>query len=527
MKKALPNRLWAGCALAAIVALPWTLPATAQDLAAFEEQTTVKVLDNGWTFIIVERPVAPVFSFATYVNVGSAQELPGITGLAHMFEHMAFKGTPKLGTSDYAAEKVAIEEMEAAYQAYLEARLAIGADPEEVERLWQEFKAREEAANSYSLSEAFGEILNREGATGLNAFTNTDFTGYFYSLPANKFELFAYLESTRFLAPVYREFYKERDVVQEERRLRTESNPIGRLIEQFVATAFVAHPYTNPVVGHMSDLQSFTLTDADEFFRTWYVPANMVTAIVGDVEAAAVVAVIERYFGRVPKGPEPPALRTVEPPQIGEKSVIIEDPSQPVYVEGYHKPGQTHPDQPVWDVIDDVLSNGRTSRLYRSLVRDQKIAAQAGSFSSFPGRKYPTLWIAFAIPSPGSTNEQVRDAIRDEIERLKSEDLSADDLARAKTRAKAGLLRSLRSNFGLANNLAQWHTLFGDWRELFRYIERIEAVTAADVRRVASSTLVPKNRTVGMIVTESADAGQAETTPDDDAGAAEASAASR
>ena len=506
MTRALSKRLRAGCALAAIASLAMIPAAAAQDLAAFEETTTIEVLDNGWTFIIVERPVAPVFTFATYVDVGSAQELPGITGLAHMFEHMAFKGTPKLGTGDYEAEKGAIAEMEAAYQAYLAARLAVGADPEEVERLWQEFKALEEKANSYAESEAFGEILNREGAAGLNAFTNTDFTGYFYSLPANKFELFAYLESSRFKDPVYREFYKERDVVQEERRLRTESTPIGRLIEQFVAAAFVAHPYKNPVVGHMSDLQSFTLTDAEEFFRTWYVPANMVTAIVGDVDAEAILPVIERYFGRVPKGPEPPALRTVEPPQIGEKTVVIEDPSQPVYVEGYHKPAQTHPDQPVWDVIDDVLSNGRTSRLYRSLVRDKKIAAQAGSFSSFPGSKYPTLWIAFAFPSPDIGNEEVRDAIRAEIERLKSENLTDEELARAKTRAKAGLLRSLRSNFGLANNIAQWHTLFGDWRELFRYIDRIDAVTAADVRRVVNQTLVPSNRTVGMIATETADA---------------------
>ena len=204
------------------------------------------------------------------------------------------------------------------------------------------------------------------------------------------------------------------------------------------------------------------------------------------VDTEAVLPLIERYFSRVPSGPKPPALRTVEPPQIGEKTVVLEDPSQPVYVEGYHKPAQTHPDQPVWDVIDDVLSNGRTSRLYRSLVRDKKIAAQAGSFSSFPGSKYPTLWIAFAIPSPESSNEEVRDAIRAEIERLKSEDLSEEDLARAKTRAKAGLLRSLRNNFGLANNIAQWHTLFGDWRELFRYIDRIEAVTAADVSRIGT-----------------------------------------
>ena len=522
MSQAPAQRLWARCALAAFAVLFLAAAAGGQDLAAFEERTTVEVLDNGWTFIIVERPVAPVFSFATYADVGSAQEVPGITGLAHMFEHMAFKGTPSLGTTDYEAEKAAIAEMESSYQAYLEARLAVGADPEEVERLFEEFKQKEETANSYALGEAFSEVLKREGATGLNAFTSTDFTGYFYSLPANKFELFAYLESSRFTNPVFREFYKERDVVQEERRLRVESQPIGRLIEQFTGAAFIAHPYKNSVGGHMSDLQSFTLSDAEEFFRTFYTPANLVTAIVGDVEADEVLPLIERYFGRVPAGPRPPALRTVEPPQIGEKTVVLEDPAQPIYLEGYHKPALTHRDEPVWDVVDDVLSNGRTSRLYRSLVRDKKIAANVGSFSSFPGGKYPTLWVAFAVPSPGVENAGVRDAIRAEIERLKNEDLTDDELARAKTRAQAGLLRSLRSNFGLASNLARWHTLFGDWRELFRYIERVEAVTAADVRRVVNETLVTPNRTVGMIVTESPDAG-----PESEGGAEDEPAPSR
>jgi predicted Zn-dependent peptidase len=304
--------------LTAAAALSLAPATVAQDLATFEERTTVRALDNGWTFIIVERPVAPVFSFATYANVGSAQEVPGVTGLAHMFEHMAFKGTPTLGTNDYEAEKAAIDEMESAYQVYLETRLAVGADPEEVDRLWKQFKAKEESANAYSLSEAVAEVLNREGVAELNAFTDTDFTGFFYSLPANKFELFAYLESSRFQEPVFREFYKERDVVQEERRLRTESSPIGRLIEQFVAAAFVAHPYKNSVGGHMSDLQSFTLTDAEAFFRTHYVPVNLVTAIVGDVETDEILPVIESYFGRLPEGPRPPLLRTVEPPQIGE-----------------------------------------------------------------------------------------------------------------------------------------------------------------------------------------------------------------
>jgi len=482
------------------LALTGTL-ATAQDLSEFEERTTVHQLDNGWTFVIVERPVAPVFSFATLVNVGAAQEVPGITGLAHMFEHMAFKGTPNFGGRDVEAEADAIEAMEAAYQAYQAARQALTPDPERTDELLAVFRQRQEEAAEFVVANEFDEILGRAGGVGVNAFTNSDFTGYFYSLPANKVELFCYLESERFLHPVFREYYKERDVVQEERRMRTESQPVGRLIEQFQATAFSAHPYKQPVVGYMSDLESITITDAKDFYEKYYAPSNLVTAIVGDVDAEALVPLLESYFGRIPAGVEPEPLRTVEPPQIAEKVVQLEDAAQPLYIEGYHISSATHPDQPVWDAIDDILSTGRTSRLYRSLVRDKRIAANAGSFSQLPGSKYPTLWIAWAFPSPNSSNEEVQAAIREEIERMKTEDVTDEELDRFKTRSKAGLLRSLRSNSGLASNLAEYQTLYGDWRELFRYIDRIDAVTKEDIRRVIGAALVPSNRTVGMIVT--------------------------
>jgi len=478
-----------------------TVRVEAQDLTQFEERTTLHTLDNGWTFIIVERPVAPVFSFATLVNVGGAQEVPGITGLAHMFEHMAFKGTSKFGGSDFEAERPALAAMEEAYQAYQAERLATNSDPEQLEELLATFRERQEDAAQYVVANEFDEILTGEGGVGLNAFTNSDFTGYFYSLPANKLELFCYLESERFLDPVYREYYKERDVVQEERRLRTESQPIGRLLEQFRATAFSAHPYKQPVVGYMSDLQSITMTDAEAFHQKYYVPSNLVTAVVGDVDAESLIPMLETYFGRIARRPAPEPVRTVEPPQIAEKEVRLLDPSQPVYLEGYHISSQTHPDQPVWDAIDDILSGGRTSRLYRSLVRDKKIAANAGSFSQLPGSKYPTLWLAFAFPSPNSSNDEVQAAIHEEIERMKTEDVTDEELDRFKTRAKADLLRSLRSNSGLASSLAEYQTLYGDWRELFRYVERIDAVSKEDIKRVISAALVPANRTVGRIET--------------------------
>ncbi|HEX2165177.1 MAG TPA: pitrilysin family protein, partial [Thermoanaerobaculia bacterium] len=500
---AVPRAL-AVLAAAAVVALAGAPPAAAQSLEEFEAKTTEHVLDNGWTFIIVERPVAPVFSFATYVGVGSVEEVPGITGLAHMFEHMAFKGTSVIGTSDYEAEKAAIEKIETTYRDLAAARAALEPDAERVAELEAAFQAALEAAEQYVVANEFGEIIDREGGVGLNAFTSADVTGYFYSLPANKLELFALLESERFLDPVFRQFYQERDVVQEERRLRTESQPIGRLIEQFLAVAFTAHPYGQPTVGYMSDLQSFTMTDAERFFDTYYVPSNMVTVVVGDVDPKRVIQLAERYFGRIPAGEPPPPVRTVEPASIAEKVVRIPDPAQPFYIEGYLKPPATHPDQAIYDAIDDILSNGRTSRLYRRLVEDEKIAVAAASFSGLPGDQFKNLWMAYAVPAKDVENEEVQAAIREEIERLKTELVTDEELARFKTRAKADLIRGLRSNQGLANQLAEYQTLFGDWRALFRYIDAIEKVTKEDVQRVARETFVPTNRTVGMIVTQPA-----------------------
>lgn len=491
-----------------LLALAAAAPMVAQDLKSFEAKTKVHVLQNGWTFIIVERPVAPVFSFATIADVGSAQEVPGITGLAHMFEHMAFKGTPNIGTRDYEGEKKALAALEAAYQAWQAERVSPKPDAQKLERLLADFKAKQQAAAGFVMKGEFDDIITREGGVGMNASTNADETQYFYSLPANKVELFAFLESERFYHPVFREFYEERDVVMEERRMSTESQPIGRLIEQFTSAAFAAHPYHQPTIGYAADLEAITLTDAESFFRTWYVPSRLITAIVGDVHAETLIPILEKYFGRIPARPAPPPLRTVEPPQVAEKTVVLEDPSQPFYLEAYHKPASTDPDQPVYDAIDDILSTGRTSRLYRSLVRDKKLAVDIESFSGYPGEKYPNLWAILAVPAFGVTNQQVQAALREELEKLKREDVTDEEMARFKARSKAGLVRSLRSNEGLATQLAEHQRLYGDWRELFRFIDRLDKVTKADIRRVAAATFQTQNRTVAMIVNKPGDTPQ-------------------
>jgi predicted Zn-dependent peptidase len=487
--------------LAAILFL-FAAAAAAQDVASFEKRITVKKLPNGLTLMICERPEAPVFSFFTLVDAGSVQDPMGATGLAHMFEHMAFKGTDKIGTSNYAAEKPALAKVEAAYAAYLGERdKNVGRDEAKLKQLEKAWKDAITEADKFVVGNEFGKIVEQNGGEDMNAFTSFDETGYHYSLPENRLELWAYLESERFLHPILREFYKERNVVIEERRMRTDSNPIGRLLEQFTEAAFVAHPYHRPTVGWISDLNHFSATDAQKFFDKYYVPSNMVVAVAGDVKTAQAMPILERYFGRLPTRPHPDEETTTEPPQNSERRVVLKDRSQPLYIEGYHRPDYRSKDDAVFDAITDLLAEGRTSRLYRALVRDKKIAASSAGFSGWPAIKYPHLFAFYAFPMPGHTPQEVGDAIHVEIDRLKKEDISDDELKMIKTRSKANLIRGLADNEGLATQLATYQTRYGDWRELFRSVDRIDQVTKADIRRIANEIFVDTNRTIGIIET--------------------------
>ncbi len=255
-----------------------------EEFREIQSRVSEFTLKNGMKFIVLERRKAPVASFLTYADVGSAQETKGITGLAHLFEHMAFKGTDKIGTKDYARERVALEKVEQAYAALKEEkRKGPKADLEKLKKLEQAFKDAQEEAGKYVAANEFGEAVERAGGRELNATTSADRTNYFFSLPSNQMELWFWLESERFLNPVFREFYKERDVVMEERRLM-ESQPVGRLLEEFLAAAYKAHPYGEPVVGHMSDLENLTRADAEAFFRKYYIPSNLIAAVVWDVD---------------------------------------------------------------------------------------------------------------------------------------------------------------------------------------------------------------------------------------------------
>ncbi len=484
----------------------WGIPLQAQSLLdSFEPSVTEINLDNGLTILVVERHEAPVVSFFTYADVGSVNEPSGQTGIAHMFEHMAFKGTTSLGSADIEAELAALAVEEEAYLAYRAARLDEASDSE-LSRLEAAFRARVDSSKALLEEAAFDKLVSRNGAVGLNAFTSADQTGYMYSLPSNKLELWFALESDRFLNPVLREYYIERDVVMEERRMRTESSPQGRLIEEMLTTAFKAHPYGQPTVGHMSDLESISRTEAEAFFDRYYGANNLTIALVGDVDPVEARRMAEQYFGRLPQKPEPPQVVTREPEQLGERRVTLVEQSQPLFIAAYHRPSGLHADDAVFTVLDDVLSTGRTSRMYRELIETEQ-ALFATSIPAYPGDKYPTLFLLYAAPNQGVSADSLEQAVYSVAAEIVENGITQEELDRAKTRVRANFIAGLTSNSGIAGALAEEQALTGDWRNLFRELDSINQVTAADVQRVAEETFRPENRTVAQIRNAGAHAG--------------------
>jgi predicted Zn-dependent peptidase len=285
----------------------------------------------------------------------------------------------------------------------------------------------------------------------------------------------------------------------EERRMRTESNPVGKLVEEFLAIAYKVHPYGLPPVGYMSDLQNITRPDAVDFFKKYYQPSNMVMAIVGDVDAKEMKRLAETYFARIPSAPKPEPLRTLEPEQKFERRVTVKLQAQRVLLIGYHKPDKNDPDAAVYDTLGSVLSEGRSSRLQREIVQNQKLAVAAFGFPGFPGEKYPNLFIFGGFTAPGKTNEELEKSMMAQIERTKTELVTKEELEGVKNRFRAGMMGLFKDNTSMASEMAQWETLTGDWRNMFRYLDQLEKVTPEDIQRVAKLTFTDGNRSVGII----------------------------
>ena len=455
-------------------------------------------LDNGMKFIVLENHEAPVVSFVTYADVGGVDEPDGKTGVAHFLEHLAFKGTTQIGTKNYAVEKKYLDRLDKLFTQMQKAQAE--GQQEKLAKLTKEFARAESVAHNFVEQNEYGQIVETAGGVGLNAVTSTDYTSYFYSFPAHKLELWMSLESERFLDPVFREFYKEKQVILEERRLRTENSPIGKMIESFLDTAYTEHPYKRPVIGYNEDIRNLTREDVQKFFSIYYAPNNLTVAIAGDVNPHEVKKLAKLYFGRYQAKPAPVDVTKVEPEQRETREVTLEFPSQPWYLEGYHIPALTSPDYPVYEVISTLLSSGRTSRLYQSLIEKKQVALSAQGSSGFPGNKYPNLMLFYALTAPGHSVDDLAIALRGEIDRLKDEPVAEAELERVKTQLKASLLRSLDSNLGMARILAEYEAKTGDWRDIFTELDAIAQVTVADIQRVAQQTFTADNRTIGKLL---------------------------
>jgi predicted Zn-dependent peptidase len=478
------------------------------------------MLDNGMRVLLVQRRGDPNIAVGWVARVGSVNERPGITGLSHLFEHMMFKGTHVIGTKDHAAHSKVLAEMDqvraemrreemALIQKARLGEIADAKDPKNRSAKHQQLRARFEELTKQEkelmIKDEYDRIYTSAGGSGMNAGTSNDFTIYFINVPANKVELWFWMESDRLANHVFREFYSERDVVHEERRLRTDSTPTGKFNEQYESMFWQSSPYGWPVVGWPSDLEGITREEAEEYFAVNYAPNNLTACLVGDFEPARAIELAKRYFGRLKRGPrEPEPVRTSEMPQLAEKRMTAYADTTPQVRVRFHTVADGHPDDFALNIMADLL-NGRTGRLYKSLVLQQAVANNA--FAGQDGRKYEGLFEISGVAKPGKTPEEVEQALYKEIERLQKEPVGSEELQKVKNQNAAGDFRRLQNNFSLMTQLLLRDNGRG-WETINTDPARVQAVTAEDIRRVANTYFKQENRTVGIFYTKKAAAGE-------------------
>ncbi len=472
---------------------------TSLHAAGLEEKVVEHTLKNGMKLLMVERHTSPTVSAWIRFRVGSVDEKSDERGIAHLLEHMLFKGTTTLGTRDYAAEKPILDRIEQTGQALMaEKAKRDKSDKKVLEELSKQLTALEAEAAKFVIKDEFFELYSKNGGVGYNAFTSRDGTTYLISLPSNKLELWATIESDRLQNAVLREFYTERSVVMEERRRSYDADPENKLWETFVASSFLTHPYGQPTIGWMSDIENLTRTKAEQFFRSYYAPNNAIVAIVGDIDTKATIALVERYFGAIPPGKPVAPVTAEEPKQTGERRIELVAEAEPTLMMAFHKPAIMAADDYVFDVITMILGSGRTSRFYKKLVIEKQLATEIGAFDA-PGNRFPNLFVVSANPRAPHSIQEVEAAIQAELDLLKTEPVAERDLQRILNKIEFEEARRMGTNGGLARNLTEYEALTGSWRYMTEYRGKITKVTPADIQRVARQYFTRENRSVGFI----------------------------
>ena len=475
---------------------------------AFAESDTVDLgkavrrhtLSNGLRLLIAERHLSPTVSCYIRYKVGAVDERGKSTGTAHFLEHLLFKGTETIGTVNYEREKpLRARIRKLVRELDREKKKGVPGDEKKIESLAAEIAALGEEAARWTKPSEIDRLYTESGAVNLNASTGYDLTTYHVSLPANRLELWARIESDRMADAVFREFERERMVIEEERRQTVESVPNRRLVELFLGTAFMVHPYRRPIIGWPSSIPFLDIDYVERFYETYHVPNNAVIAVVGAVDPGQVLEIVERYFGRLPAREIPPRDIPGEPIQRGERRVEYRAPANPKIILGYHKPTLPSPDDVAFDLLDIVLTGGRTARLHRVLVEEATVASSVQSSSGFPGVRYDNLFTVFATPRSPHTLEELEKALLSELDRLKEEAVPEREIEKARNIYRAGLLREMRSNAGMAGLISYFEILTGDFRFLSEALEQAENVTAEDLKRIARTFFVDENRTVAIL----------------------------
>ena len=483
----------------------WLLPVQAQRVPVVETN-----LANGMRLLLVQRNDEPTVAAGWVAHVGSANERPGMTGIAHLFEHMMFKGSQTIGTTNFPMDEQIILSQEKVREAMREEERAMRAGyrrgevddllkPENktprYRELELEFSKLVADQRKVLVKNEFDRIYTGQGASGMNAFTTEDMTGYFINVPANKLELWMWMESERLLRPVFREFYAERDVVFEERRMRTESTPLGKFAEQFNALFWQSCSYHWPVVGWPSDIPAITKEQADGFFSTYYAPQNIALILVGDFTQPGALALARKYFERIPRGPkEAPDIVTLEVPQVAEQRMYAEAETNPQVDIQWHTVAFGHRDSYPLRILAEILST-RTGRLYKSMVLGSRVATD--TYAGQVSMKYAGYFTSGGEAKEGKTPEEVEQGVYAALEKIKEEEVPLEELQKVKNNFAAGEYRRLTANFPILHQLIRYDGL-GDWREINNGGPRIQAVTAADVQRVAKKYFTKENRSVGI-----------------------------
>jgi predicted Zn-dependent peptidase len=468
-----------------------------------EKQVKAVTTKNGIRVLMLKRHISPTVSFYIRYRVGAVDEKDGQTGMAHLLEHMLFKGTKTIGTRNFGKENKLLKRIaQTGYLLDLEMLKGEKEDSNRINQLSNQLNALIKEEKKWIIENELDRIYTENGAVNMNASTGQDLTSYHVSLPSNRIKLWARIEADRMSNPVFREFYTERRVVNEERKQRVESDPDGKLYEIFVATAFTAHPYRRPVIGWPADIRYLDMDATERFFKRFHAPNNTVIAVVGDFEPSELIKTIEEYFGRIPRQEINISHITEEPLQSGEKRVDVTLDANPQIMIGYHKPNLPAFDDYVFDILSFILSHGRTSRFYKHLVSERGIAESVQSQNGIPGARFPNLFAVFGTPRHPHSNTELESSIYSEIERLKVERVSEKELEKMKNQLRADFIRSLDSNEGLASHLSYFEALTGDYRYMTNHIKMIEKVTPDDIMRVARKYLTQDNRTVAQLIRE-------------------------